>query len=397
MVTDTSTVDPVQVARSLAPLIERESVAAEQATTLTAPVVDAMKNSGLFHLMLPAELQGGNANMWTAVEVIEELSRPDPSTGWGYMANIMGSAMIVPRLGESAVKQIFGQHEPGIIAGMVGPTGKAQPVDGGYIINGKFSFASGSGYANWVTGGAIVDTDEGPEVIAYVIPRDSAECHANWNVQGLMATGSYDYTVTDVFVPEEFTFSNNEAKRPASFRDPETRMGQPTLYLDRFAQATAGHLGVALGTAKRALEEITLIADNGKQRRNAPPIREQQLFQHSYVIADAKFRGARAYAKEAILAATEALANRPENTEDETHRVLQSSCWAVQCAVEVVQFAYYWSGSQGLRVPHPLGRIARDMILGENQHIFVDTTMMVSSYPGVAAGNRIVEPTAGNA
>lgn len=396
MVTDTVTVDPVQVARSLGPLIDSESVAAEQATTLTAPVVDALKASGLFHLMLPAELQGGNADMWTAVEVIEELSRADPSTGWAYMANIMGSAMIAPRLGESAVKQIFGQQEPGIIAGMVAPSGKAAAVEGGYVVNGKFSFASGSGYANWVTGGAVLDTDQGSEVIAYVVPRENAECHGNWNVQGLVATGSYDYTVTDVFVPQEFTFSNNEAKRPESFRNPETRVGQPTLYLDRFAQATSGHLGVALGTARRALEEITLIADNGKQRRNAPPIGEQQLFQHGYVVADAKFHAARAYAKEAILAATEALADRRENTEAQTHRVLQSCCYAVQCAVEVVEFAYYWSGSQGLRVPHPLGRLARDMILGENQHIFVDTTMLISSYAGVAEGNR-ADATGGSA
>ncbi|WP_375501616.1 acyl-CoA dehydrogenase family protein [uncultured Jatrophihabitans sp.] len=381
-------IDAVQLARSLAPLIDSESVAAAQETTLTAPVVDAIKASGLYHLMLPVEMNGWGAEMWTAVEVIEELSRPDPSTGWAFMANVMGSAMIAPRLGESAAKEIFGQPEPGILAGMVAPTGKARPVDGGYIINGTFSFASGSGYANWVTGGAVVETDSGREILAYVVPRDSTECLGNWNVQGLMATGSYDYAVHDLFVPQEFTFNNNEASREEGFRDPQTRVGQRALYLDRFAQATSGHLGVALGTAKRALEEITLIADNGKQRRNAPPIREQQLFQHGYVTADAKLRAARAYAKEAILAATEGLSDRAENTELETHQVLQSCCYAVQCAVEVVEFAYYWSGAQGLRVPHPLGRIARDMILGENQHIFVDTTMLISSYPGVSSSNR---------
>jgi alkylation response protein AidB-like acyl-CoA dehydrogenase len=370
-------------------------MAAEEATTLTPPVVDALKKSKLFHLMVPAEMRGvsaelggGNADMWTAVEVIEELSRADPSTGWGFMANVMGAAMMLPRLGESAIKEIFGQPEPGIMAGMVGPTGKAEAVDGGYIINGGFSFASGSGYANWVMGGALIDFGDGPEVIAYVVPRESAECLGNWNVQGLVATGSYDYAVKDLFVPVDFTFRNNEATWPPEFRDPRTRVGQPSLYLERYAQATSGHIGVALGTAKRALEEITLIADQGKKRRNAPPIREQQLFQHGYVTADAKLRAARAYAKEAIEAATEALADSPANTEAETHRVIQAGCHGVQVAVEVVEFAYYWSGATGLRVPHPLGRITRDMILGENQHIFVDTTMMTSSYPGVVSGNR---------
>lgn len=389
--TDAAQMEPVDVARSLAGLIDRESLAAEEATMLTPAVVDALKKSGLFHLMVPTELDGGGADMWTTVEVIEELSRADPSTGWSYMANVTGAAIMLTRLGESAVKEIFGQQEPGIIAGMIAPSGKAEAVDGGWIVNGTFSFASGSGYATWVTGGAVAETETGPEVIGYVVPREQAECLGNWNVQGLVATGSYDYAVKDLFVPTDFTFGNDDAKRAAEGRGPHPRRGQPSLYLERFAQATSGHVGVALGTAKRALEEITIIADAGKKRRNAPPIREQQLFQHGYVTADAKYRASRAYAKEAIQAATAALSIRDANTELETHRVLQSCCYAVQCALEVVEFAYYWSGSQGLRVPHPMGRIARDMIFGQNQHIFVDTTMMMSSYPGVTSSNRLTQ------
>jgi alkylation response protein AidB-like acyl-CoA dehydrogenase len=390
-VSDGTAAGPVETAKALSPLIQSEGAKAEEEANLTAPVVEALRGSGLFGLLIPSVWGGGNADLWTAVEVIEEISRNDPSTGWCYMANIMTSAALAIRVGESAAKAMFGGESTGVVAGMIGPSGTGRPVDGGWVIDGTFSFASGSAYADYVTGGVVVDTDQGPEVLAYVVPRSEAECRGNWDVQGLIATGSYDYAVHDQFVPEDFTFWNNEARRTAD-EDVSARPGQPSLYLDRFAQATAGHLGVALGTAKRALEEITLVADLGKKRRNAPPIREQQLFQHQFVTADAKFQAARAYAKEAVQSAVAGISSGRPSTEEETHRVWQSSCWAVQCAVEVVQFAYYWSGATGLRVPHPLGRITKDMILGENQHIFVDTTMFISSFPGVLASHR-TQPT----
>src|SRR5437870_1097111 len=120
---DTETADPVAVARSLNDLIESQADAAEKATTMTAPVVAAFKDTRLFWIMLPTELGGGNADIWTTVETIAAVSKADPSTGWAYMANAMGGGILCTRLGTSAVKEIYLAGEPGIIAGMTAPTG----------------------------------------------------------------------------------------------------------------------------------------------------------------------------------------------------------------------------------------------------------------------------------
>jgi alkylation response protein AidB-like acyl-CoA dehydrogenase len=376
--------DPVSVARSLYALIDSEARAAQEATTLTPAVVDALTNSNLFQLMIPAELGGGNANMWTTVETIEEVSRADPSAGWAYMANVLGGGIFVTRLGEAAAKHVFGSTPAGITAGMVAPNGVATPVAGGYMVEGTVSFASGSGHASWINGGAMIDTEHGPELLAYLIPKDKTECLYNWEVQGLVATGSYDFAVHNQYVPSEYTFLNDEATAETA---PGDRRCQAGLYLDRFALATSGHLGVALGTARRAMEEVTVIADQGKKRRNAPPIAEQQLFQHDFVVADVKLRSARAYANEVINDASNALATRA-GTPEEAHRIYQACCWGVQAAVDAVQFAYYWSGSQGLRNTHPLGRIFRDMVMAQNQHLFVDTTVFTSAFSSVIASYR---------
>jgi indole-3-acetate monooxygenase len=378
------TFDPVAVARSLYALIDREADAAQEATTLTPAVVEALTETNLFQLMVPTDLGGGNADMWTTVQTIEQISRADPSAGWAFMANVLAGGIFVTRISEEAAKQVFGSKPAGILAGMVAPSGVATPVAGGYTIEGTIGFASGSGHASWITGGAMVDTGQGKELLAYIVPKHEAECLFNWNVEGLVATGSYDFAVHNQFVPSEYTFLNEET---TAATPPGDRRYQTGLYLDRFSLSTSGHVGVAFGTAQRAMEEITIIADQGKKRRNAPPIAEQQLFQHAFVAADAKLRAARALVKEVIIEATDALATRP-GTPDEAHRVYQACCWGIQAALDAVEFAYYWSGSQGLRKPHALGRIFRDMVMAQNIHAFVDTTVFTSAFPSTIAAYR---------
>ena len=51
-----------------------------------------------------------------------------------------------------------------------------------------------------------------PEPRTVVFPAKQAEIIDNWHVVGLRATGSCDYTVSDLFVPEEFTYATENAR-----------------------------------------------------------------------------------------------------------------------------------------------------------------------------------------
>ena len=55
---------------------------AEANATLPASTVDALYQSGIFALKLPEELGGAEADPVTQLEVIEAVSRIDPSAGW---------------------------------------------------------------------------------------------------------------------------------------------------------------------------------------------------------------------------------------------------------------------------------------------------------------------------
>ena len=92
---------PVATARALSELIESHAAETASAATLAPAVVDAIQAAGLFQLMVPAELGGGNAEIPVLVEVVEEISRADPSTGWAYMANA-ASLVACPRTTSSS-------------------------------------------------------------------------------------------------------------------------------------------------------------------------------------------------------------------------------------------------------------------------------------------------------
>src|SRR5262245_57427686 len=94
-------------ARSLRPLIEAEAQESERLGTTTKPVVDAVAEQGLFQTMVPRVCGGQEAPIARALEVIEELSYADGSTGWSVMANITSSALAALYCGDDAIAAMF--------------------------------------------------------------------------------------------------------------------------------------------------------------------------------------------------------------------------------------------------------------------------------------------------
>src|SRR5947209_16585864 len=148
------TLGPVlETARSLAPLIESEAAAAEDAGLMTDAVVRALTDAGLFALMVPKELGGAEVDIVTALEVLEEVCRADGSTGWSLLANVTSTAFAASYCSDEAVKEMFGGERPAVHAGQFAPRGVATPVAGGFRVSGRYSLASGSDHAGYIAGG----------------------------------------------------------------------------------------------------------------------------------------------------------------------------------------------------------------------------------------------------
>jgi indole-3-acetate monooxygenase len=359
---------PLERALRLVPLIAAQADACEAQGALTATLVDACRTERLFWVGVPEELGGEELDILDQITLFEELGRADGSTGWTLMANAGATAFAAAGCSDDAVTTLFPDRDHlAIVAGMLGPSGRADRVEGGFRLTGHYTFGSGATHATWIAAGAAIpeDTDQ----LVCVLPREDVNMLGNWNVLGLAGTGSIDYAVTDRFVPGGFTFSRS-AFTP--------RRGGPTYRMGIQGVGAAGHAAVALGLAKRALEELVAIVDGGKQRLGAIPVVEQQLFRHDFAVQEGRLRAARAYVFEAFGAGADEVNRGNALTVEQLQRLRQSATVTTQLAYEVVEFAYRWAGSASLRQPHPLGRCMRDMHAA-TQHAYVDINSLVNA------------------
>jgi alkylation response protein AidB-like acyl-CoA dehydrogenase len=365
--------DPVERARRLAPLIRAAADECEKHGTLPPPLVDLLKAAELFWILVPEELGGGGVDIVTAIRVIEELTAADGSTGWSVMANLSVTGYCGGHCADAAVDALFLGQTKSIIAGMFAPMGKLQNVDGGVVAQGNYSFGSGSAHADWIGGGA--RGADGTSELIFLVPRENVIFKGNWDVLGLIGTGSYDYQIPEQFVADDFVVNRIGGV---------ARRGQPSQRLGLQIIGSAGHAGVALGLARHAFEELYTILSSGKQRAGVEPIIQQQLFKHEFARMEGQFAAARAYVFDAFGAALETVTSGEDYSELEYQRIRQATTLVTRVAYEAIEFAYQWSGSKGLREPGPLGRIMRDMHAA-TQHVYVDPTTFVNAAPAVLA------------
>jgi alkylation response protein AidB-like acyl-CoA dehydrogenase len=197
----------------------------------------------------------------------------------------------------------------------------------------------------------------------------------NWDVLGLAGTGSYDYTVDDEFVGEEFTF-------PLLTATP--RRGGAMYNLGLFGIVASGHAGFALGVGARALDEILDIARTKQRMGQFSPLADEQLFQYDFAMHDAAMRSARAYVLDVFgKAEAEALAGHAPSLVLQ-QRMRQATTYATRVAADAARFAYTWAGTGALR-GGVLQRCFRDIHAG-TQHIYVDNNTL-TTYTQVMFGS----------
>jgi alkylation response protein AidB-like acyl-CoA dehydrogenase len=361
-------------ARDLVPLILDQADEGERLGTMPKPVVDALRSAGLFEILVPGELGGAELNTAGTLAVFEELTAADASIGWSHMANASTGAMAA-YLGDSAVARMFANGPSTVLAGQFSPRGPSFPVDGGYRVSGNYSFGSGSGHADWIGGGtiqmdgdAIAMHDGRPIIRAFFVPAAEVEITGNWDVMGLVGTGSYDYTVSERVVPADFTFE---------ITNPVPRRGGPNFGMGVLGLTATGHAGYALGVGRRALQEIVPLARRKQRLGQAGPVATNERFLYELGKHDAMYRSARTYVFSAFMEAEAQLQSGAPLTAWQAAALRQATTHATHVARDVVSFAYHWSGADGLR-PGVLQRLFRDTY-ASTQHIFVDDSTLTEA------------------
>ena len=97
-----------------------------------------MRTAGLFALLVPAELGGCEADPVQFIQVVEEISRADGSTGWCVANGAICAGMAGAHLGDTSVRDVFAAQRPPLFAGGFTPRGRALPEASGFRIDGRW-------------------------------------------------------------------------------------------------------------------------------------------------------------------------------------------------------------------------------------------------------------------
>jgi alkylation response protein AidB-like acyl-CoA dehydrogenase len=281
-------------------------------------------------------------------------------------------AMSAAFLPDSAIARLFGGDTDNRFSGQGTPTGMLKKVDGGYRLNGKWSYASGIHHATFTHTAALLDDGNGQPakdekgnvvVLCAHAPVDNHGLLGNWNVLGLQGTGSIDYDAKDIFIPDDMVF-------PIMTAEPQRQ--KEFFSLGVVGLAAIGHSGWAIGASRRILDEMSKFAVTKTGR--AGLLGESDKFWFDYGRAEARVRAARAFLFEVwrdIEASIEA--GKRASTRQITLVHLAKS-EVHEAGVDACHFVYRAAGGASLR-DGVMQRTYREMLVAAN-HFTINSNIV---------------------
>ncbi len=357
----------VQAAAALQPELRQYQEEIEREQRFPPALVERLHDAGFYRMVMPRTLGGLQVDTLTYLRVVELLAEGAGSVGWN-LANNTIVQLITLGLPDEGVQEIYGQGASTVAAGTaVQGGGQAVPVAGGYRVSGRWQFGSGSQQAAWMLGSfQILDDGEprrGPDGRPLfwrgVFPRAEAEIvPGSWDVTGLRGTGSFDWTVDNVFLPERRTMVHAGAPLDNQWRRwPGTVYQLPT-------QCWIGphHSAVITGIAKAGIAALIELA-GGKQPRGRPAglLHDNPQVQDAVGRADAILNAGRAYRSAMIAELWHTLASGRETTIEQRARCRLASTYAADSARQAMDLMYRAGGSTSFQRTSRLAECWRDL------------------------------------
>jgi alkylation response protein AidB-like acyl-CoA dehydrogenase len=342
-------------ARRIGPQLAAVADEIEQRGELPAAILAMLVDNGFFRLLLPRSVGGGELDPISFVSIAEEIARHDASTAW-CLGQANGCSMTAAYLDPAVAQTIFGPAN-GVVAWGPGP-GSIAAVPGGYRLTGSWSFASGSHHATWL-GAHVPEPDGSGEIRTLLFPKTSAKLKNTWRTVGLRGTGSDSYSVSDLFVPAEFTVLRGPAVRP---REPGRlyRFTRGNLY-------ASGYAGVALGIARGMVDDFVDLARGKVPQGAKTPLRENNVIQATVAQAEAQLRAARSLLLGTLGELWEAAGGQERLSREQNASLRLAATWAIHQARDVVTMLYHAAGSTAIFNDNPFERRFRDMHTASQQ------------------------------
>lgn len=326
---------------------------------ISPDIIQGFKKAGVYRALVARRFGGDEKSPAEFCRLIERISQADGSAGWVASFGIGG--IYLAALPLATLEKLYANGPDVVFAGGIFPPQPAEMVDGGFKVNGRWSWGSGSMGAEVVGAGILPKNGDGSGLPRMaVMPREKVQIAPNWDVMGLLGTGSHDIVVKDVVVPEEWTFVRGG---PASLDTPLYRY--PTLSLAAQVLTVVG-----LGIARAAIDEVLGMAAGRASVTGAPNLGERVYVQLEIAKIEAELRAARAWFYEAIDEVWQVLVAGGKPSDHQVSMLRLSTTHASRVGADVARRAQMLSGGTGVYESSPLAAQVRDAQM-ITQHAFM--------------------------
>lgn len=351
--------DLVARAHALKPLLAENAREAEKLRRPVDAVWQKLRESGLFYHFVPKRYGGLEFDAEAFVDAMLPLSEGCASTGW-VTAFCVEHNWLVALFPERTQDEVFGGAFPYTIApGVTQPMGKLTPIDGGYLVTARWKWGTGVMHADWILGAAAVPGEGPPKPMQILFPAEQCTVIDTWDVDGMIATGSNDVIVEDLFIPDHYAIAMadmREAKAPGSLLHANPIYRMP---MTPFLVLTAAIAGV--GAARAAVESFKdllskRIVFGSTQTHHEKPAQQMRLGRAELQARTAEML-IRDLARECMrLAESGGTAPIPERA-----KLRAQGAYAIALCREAIAGLCESAGSSAHFMDHPLQRCARDI------------------------------------
>ena len=344
-------------ARELRPIIEAHRGEGDILRRLPDPIAKAFLEANIYRLLVPEEFGGEGVDPITYYDLAEEVSFYDGSVGWNYAIGATGG-VVLGGLSIKPLRAILASADCGV-AGGGAPTGRAVAEEGGYRLTGRWGWASGIHQAKWAIAHCpVYDRDRmrtsangAPVVAGFLIPRESCTILDAWHVGGMRGTGSTEFEVNEVFVPEEFVLrllSGDAGHSQPVFRMPATFFG-------------FNHCCVPAGIARCAVAGLKTLAATKTSVMTGLSLRDDVPAQYAAAKAEALLESSGLNVREAFRSLWDKVVAGQPVPLDTRAWVRRAVVHATECAVEAVSLCYHAAGGTSVFEAAPFERALRDV------------------------------------
>ena len=356
----------VQQARAMHPILRHFAWQIEREQCFPRELVALLHEAGFYKLVVPRALGGLQVDPVIYTGIVETLAEGCGSVGWN-IANNNIIKLVALGLPDDGVREILGQGDSAIAGTAVAGGGQAVPVPGGYRVTGHWSFGTGCMEANWMLGSfSILDNGE-PRVGPTGAPghwrgifrkEEVNILPGTWDVAGLAGTGSFDWTVTDVFVPEHRVMLHAGAPL-------DNQWGHwpgLTYALPSVAWVGPHHSSVVTGIARAGIAALIELATVKVPRgRGSARLCESEQVQEAIARADTLLGAARLWRSTAIAEMWNTMATGAETTLLQRARCRLAAVNAGDAARQAMDMVYHFAGTTGFKRATRMAECWRDL------------------------------------